>query len=171
MRRPQCFGPAFLSAVPQFPASCLNVPTPNPACSHTHSWLLHGAPTPRHYFTVEVYWWLMRSVIIWLESQRQHKPLTSESSGSPNPARNTYGHYAAFKLAANTGAQALQTTPPSISSFSRHPNVPSLVLAAFQSVPITTKHTTRRGEVYYTTCSSSQPSGRYVPSSYCRPNI
>ncbi|KAJ8580449.1 hypothetical protein M405DRAFT_938748 [Rhizopogon salebrosus TDB-379] len=43
---------------------------------------------------------------------------------------------------------SLQTTPPSVSSCSRHPNVPSLVLAAFQSVPIATKHT----------CSSSQPS-------------
>src|SRR5882757_2568045 len=46
-------------------------------------------------------------MVIWLESQWQHKPLTSELNGSPNPARNTYGHYAAFKLAANTGAQAL----------------------------------------------------------------
>ena len=111
---------------------------------------------------------------IWLESRRHHKPLTSGSSGSPNPARNTHGHYAASKFTANTGAQALhvlnfnevvtgilfecimkltavlslQTTPPGVSSCSRHPNAPSLILAAFQSVPITTKHI----------CSSSQPS-------------
>ena len=49
----------------------------------------------------------MRSVNIWLESRRQRKPLTSGSSGSPNPARNTHGHYAASKFTANTGAQAL----------------------------------------------------------------
>ncbi|KAJ8591432.1 hypothetical protein M405DRAFT_814414 [Rhizopogon salebrosus TDB-379] len=43
----------------------------------------------------------------------------------------------------------LQTTPSGVSTCSRHPNAPSLVLAAFQGVPITTKHT----------CPSSQPSG------------
>ncbi|KAJ8580695.1 hypothetical protein M405DRAFT_869290 [Rhizopogon salebrosus TDB-379] len=47
-----------------------------------------------------------------------------------------------------TAVLSLQTTPPGVSSCSRHPNAPSLVLAAFQSVPIATKHT----------CLSSQPS-------------
>src|SRR5437879_5378153 len=58
-------------------------------------------------------------------------------------------------------AVPLQTTPPGVSSCSRHPNAPSLVLAAFQSIPITTKHTSCSSSVFW----------HYVPSFYYHPNM